>query len=124
MLRISDSVDQNQNDILSFDKKCVFILILSSCAREDVLIVKNENKVSGIKLKYDKPCKFDLLKHSGHQTSCSCYERRFVLVLLSTVIYRKIFRYMYLFQSFERFFYSTFSHVNRGQLGRVVCIFL
>lgn len=53
MLRISDSVDQNQNDILSFDKKCVFISILSSYAREDVVIVKNENKVSGIKLRVD-----------------------------------------------------------------------
>ena len=99
--------------------------ILSSCVREDVVIMtKNENKLSGIKLKYDKPCKFDLFKHSGHQTSRLCSEWRFVLDLLSTVTYRKMFRYTYLFQSFARSFYSTFSHVNRGHVSRVLCIFL
>ena len=89
-----------------------------------VVVGLHENKLSGIKLKYDKPCKFDLFKHSGHQTSRLCYERRFVLVLLSTVTYRKMFRYMYLFQSFARSFYSTFSHVNRGHVSRVLCIFM
>ena len=64
---------KNQNDTLSFSIKNMcshFILSGLVCVREDVVIMtKNKNKLSGIKLKYDKRCKFDLFKHSGDQTS-------------------------------------------------------